>query len=282
MTLRPLVVLLALSGCTDDASGPPPLAEVSGKLSKLAVNDASLFAIDATDGSLVELGLDGSMIGKLETFGPVTEVAAAGDVVAWVETEGTRKNVRRRKAGMIETLSTFAPHIVVTSEGVFYSDTGIIGSWNDAVPARIATPAGDATLIGVDTSYAYTLESGMSVHSYDRHMDMPAVVVASTLGATASNGLLAYRTAEGVRIHDVFTKFDHLFGMPPADYPCDLLIAGRAVMCGKYRCLEEVTEELLQDPVAAYTSAGRDLYWVKTASGKSTLYKTDSEMVLAK
>ncbi|MBL0217216.1 MAG: hypothetical protein IPQ07_25485 [Myxococcales bacterium] len=282
MTPRPhgLLLLLALSGCTDEASGPSPFATVPGTLGKLAINDTSIFAIDTSTNTIVELGLDGSMIGKLPTVGPVSELAAAGDLVAWVETEGTRKNVRRRKAGVVETLSTFSPHIAATAEGLFYSDTGLIASWNDAVPTRIATPTGDVTLIGIDASYAYTLETGMSVQRYDRRMDMKEVVVASTLGATVRDGILGYRTAEGVRVHDLFTKFDALFGMPPATYPCDLLIAGRAIMCGKYRCLESVTEELLDDPVTGYTSIGRDLVWGKTAGASTELYRIDSEAAL--
>lgn len=275
-----LLLLLALSGCSDEDSGPPPFATVPGTLGKLAINDQSIFAIDTTDGSIVELGIDGTMVGKLPTIGPVSDLVAAGDLVAWVETEGTRKNVRRRKAGVVETLSTFAPKLVATTEGVFYSDGALIASWNDAVPTRIATPAAGATLIGVDAAYAYTLEAGMSVQRYDRRMDMKEEVVAATLGATVRDGILGYRTADGVRVHDLFTKFDALFGMPPANYPCDLLIAGRAILCGKYRCLESVTEELLEDPVTGYTSAGRDLVWGKSAGGSTELNRVDSEMVL--
>jgi hypothetical protein len=282
MSRLALLVLLVAVGCTDD-SGPPPLAKVPGKLGKIAVGTSSLFAIDTGDSTLVEINLaDGAVIGKLTTVGAVTEVSAAGDLVAWVEKEGNNGKVKRRKAGTVDTLGTltFAPRILATDEGVFYSDTGIIGLWTDAVPTRIGSPPGAATLIGVDTSHAYTLEAGMSVQRYDRRMDMREMVIASSQGATVKAGILAYRTGEGVRIHDVFTKFDALFGAPPADYPCDLLLAGRAVMCGKYRALEGETEELLDDPVTGYAAIGRDLYWVKTAGSNSEIYKTDSELKL--
>jgi hypothetical protein len=282
MSRLALLVLLCAVGCSDD-SGPPPLAKVPGKLGKIAIGTSSLFAIDTADNTIVEIGLaDGVVIGKLATVGAVTEVSAAGDLVAWVEKEGNNGKVKRRKAGAIDTLSTltFTPHLVVTEEGVFYSDTGIVGLWVDQTPSRIASPAGASTLIGVDTSYAYTLEAGMSVQRYDRRMDMKEEVVASTQGATVKAGMLAYRTADGVRIHDLFTKFDAPFGAPPASYPCELLLAGRAVMCGKYRALEGVTEELLDDPVAGYAAVGRDLYWVKTAGSNSEIYKTDSELKL--
>jgi hypothetical protein len=118
------------------------------------------------------------------------------------------------------------------------------------------------------------------VQRYDRRMDMKEEVVATAQGATVKDGYLAYRTADGVRIHDLFTKFDALFGMPPAGYECKLLIAGRAVMCGKWRCLESVTEELLEDPVSGYTSVGRDLYWGKTEGTKTEIFKTDAEQKL--
>ena len=282
MSRLALLVLLAAVGCTDD-SGPPPLAKVPGKLGKIAVGTSSLFAIDTTDNTIIEINIaDGAVIGKLMTVGAVTDLSAAGDLVAWVEKEGNNGKVKRRKAGAIDALGTltFMPHILVTDEGVFYSDTGIIGLWADQVPTRIGSPAGASTLIGVDASYAYTVEAGMSVQKYDRRMDMKEMVVGSTQGATVKGGMLAYRTGEGVRIHDLFTKFDALFGAPPADYPCELLLAGRAVMCGKYRALEGETEELLDDPVAGYAAVGRDLYWVKTAGASSEIYKTDSELKL--
>ena len=53
---------------------------------------------------------------------------------------------------------------------------------NSLLTGSLASPAGASTLIGVDTSYAYTLEAGMSVQRYDRRMDMKEMVVASTLG----------------------------------------------------------------------------------------------------
>jgi hypothetical protein len=273
-------LLVLAAGCSGGDDGPPPLAKVPGKLGTIAVGSASIFAIDTTDSTIVELGLDGTMIGKLETIGAVTELSAAGDLVAWVEKEGNNGKLKRRKAGAIEALGTltFSPKPIVTAEGVVYSDTGIIGLWADAVPVRIATPAAGATLIGVDSSFAYTLE-GQTVQKYDRRMDMKEMVVPSASAATVSAGLLAYRTGEGVRIHDVFTQFDHAYGAPPAGYTCDLLIAGRAVMCGKYRCLDEVTDELLDDPVAGYTAVGRDIYWVKVDGSTSEVFKVDAEQM---
>jgi hypothetical protein len=272
------LLVLAVSACGDGDSGPPPIATVTAKLGAIAVNNTSIFAIDTTDDTIIELGLDGTMIGKLPTVMKVTEIAAAGDIMGWVEVEGSHQIVQRRKAGVVETLATltFTPHIVATTEGIFYGDTGIIAKWGDVGAERLATPAAGSTLLGVDTSFVYTLE-GASVQRYDRHMDMKEEVVATTQGATVKDGYLAYRTADGVRIHDLFTKFDALFGMPPAGYECNLLIAGRAVMCGKWRCLESVTEELLDDPVSAYTSVGRDIYWAKASGTKSDIFKTDAE-----
>lgn len=282
MTMRRgLLVLLAVSACGDGDSGPPPLATVTAKLGTIAVNTTSIFAIDTTDDTLIELGLDGSMIGKLPTVMKVTEIAAAGDIMGWVEVEGSHQIVQRRKAGVVETLGTltFTPHIVATTEGIFYSDTGIIAKWGDAGAERLATPAAGSTLLGVDASFVYTLE-GSSVQRYDRHVAMKEEVVATAQDATVKDGYLAYRTADGVRIHDLFTKFDALFGMPPAGYECKLLIAGHAVMCGKWRCLESVTEELLDDPVTSYTSVGRDIYWMSTQGTKSEIFKTDAEQKL--
>lgn len=280
---RPLPWLLVLAvGCSGGDDGTPPLAKVSGKLGKLAVGSTSILALDTGDHTIVELGLDGSMIGKLPTVGAVTELSAAGDLVAWVEAEGNNGKLKRRKAGVVEALGTltFAPKPIVTSEGIVYSDTGIIGLWADAVPTRLATPAAGATLLGADAAYAYTLE-GQTVQRYDRRTDMKEMVVMGASAATVGGGNLAYRTGEGVRIHDLSTVFDHLFGAPPAGYACELLIAGRAVMCGKYRCLEEVTEELLEDPVGGYAAAGRDLYWVKVNGANSELFKVDSEQMLS-
>ena len=281
---RPLPWLLVLAvGCSGGDDGPAPLAKVPSKLGKLAVGGASIFAIDTTDNTIVELGLDGSMIGKLPTVGAVTELSAAGDLVAWVEKEGNNGKLKRRKAGAVEALGTltFTPQPMATSEGVVYSDTGIIGLWADATPSRIATPAAGAKLIGVDAAYAYTLE-GQTVQKYDRRMGTKEMVVGSASGATVVAGMLAYRTGDDVRIHDPLTKFDHSFGTVPAAYPCELLVAGRAVMCGKYRALDEVTEELLEDPVAGYAAAGRDLYWAKIDGTSTELFKVDSEMVLEK
>lgn len=277
-TARGVLLVMLVSACGTEDSGPPAIAKVPGKLGTIAVNNTSIFAIDTTDDTVVELGLDGSMIGKLPSQMKVTDLAAAGDIVAWVEVEGSHQIVQRRKAGVVETLATltFAPRIVATTEGIFYSDTGIIALWGDAGAERLATPAAGATLLGVDASFVYTLE-GTSVQRYDRRMDMKEEVVATAMGATVKDGYLAYRTGEGVRIHDLFTKFDALFGMPPAGYTCNLLIAGRAVMCGQYRCLENVTEELIGEPVTGYTSVGKNLYWAQAAGTSTELFTTDAE-----
>jgi hypothetical protein len=64
---------------------------------------------------------------------------------------------------------------------------------------------------------------------------------------------------------------------------CDLLIAGTAVMCGKYRSMNGVADELLTDPVVSYASRGKELYWATTKSGGkpvTRIFVTDAEMPL--
>ena len=72
-------------------------------------------------------------------------------------------------------------------------------------------------------------------------------------------GELAYKTAEGVRKRDLFSEFDRVVGAVPETYECELLIAGQAVMCGKFRAFEGMLDELLRDPVAGYAAVGSDV-----------------------
>ena len=54
-------------------------------------------------------------------------------------------------------------------------------------------------------------------------------------------------------------------------------------MCGKYRAMDGLLVELLEDPVLTYASVGKDLYWVKTQGGDkptSAIYKADAEAPL--
>jgi hypothetical protein len=271
MLVRGTWIAIALAACggSEDA-GPPPLAEVPGTLQHLAVNDTSIFAIDTTDSSLVELGLDGALIGKVMTRDAVSEVVAYGDWVAWVEAEGNGKIIRRRRAGKFESMRPFAPHIAASAEGLFYSDNDLIASWPwEGVPERVVTPASGATLIGMDPSYAYTREMNKSLVRYTRMADMSETLLSDATGVSLKDGQLAYRTADGVRLRDLFTTFDRVVGAPPADYTSELLIAGRAVMCGKYRLMDGTTDELLADPVGGYAARGKDVYWVTTKPGGS-------------
>ena len=285
MLVRGTWIAIALAACGGtEESGPPPLAEVPGTLAHLAVNDTSLFAIDTRDSSLIELGLDGTVIGKLDTRDVVSEVVAHADWVAWVEKEGSGKIIRRRRNGMFESMRPFTPHIAATAEGLFYSDISLIAIWPwEGVPERIATPAAGATIIAVDPSYAYTRETNGALVRYMRGVDASETLLADSVGVSVKDGQLAYRTVDGVRLRDLFAGFDRVVGVPPADYACDLLIAGRAVMCGKYRAMDGIADELLTDPVAGYASRGKDLYWVTAKAGTdpvSELRLTDAEAPL--
>jgi hypothetical protein len=286
MLVRGTWIAIALAACGSDDDGPPPLAEVPGTLQQLAVNDSSIFAIDTTDGSLVEIGVDGSLIGKIMTRDKVSEVVAFGDWVAWVEAEGNGKIIRRRRAGKFESMRPFTPHIAASAEGLFYSDLDLIASWPwDGVPERVATPASGATLIGIDPSYAYTREMDKSLARYMRMTDMKELVIADATGTSLKDGQLAYRGPDGVHLRDLFTGFDRVIGTPPADYTCELLIAGTAVMCGKYRLMNGMTDEILTDPVGGYASRGKDVYWVTTKSGSppvSQIRLADAEAPLMK
>ncbi len=278
---RLVLVLLAACGGGDD--GAPPLAEIKASLSHLAVNDTSIFAIDTSDNKVLEIGLaDGAMIGKLPANGAVSELAAQGGWVAWIEAEGTGKVIKRRRAdGMIESMraATPTPKILASAEGLFYSDGALVAIWMEgANPDRVATTGGASQVIGVDLTYVYTTEADTSVVRYPRTGDMSEVVLPMSKDATVKDGQIAHRTAEGIRERDLTTGFDRVVGAPPADYACELLIAGAAVMCGKYRALNGMATELLDDPVAGYASVGKTVVWMKSAGGTSTIFTVDAEL----
>lgn len=285
MLVRGTWIAIALAACGGtEESGPPPLAEVPGTLAHLAVNDTSLFAIDTTDNSLVEIGLDGTLIGKVMSRDAVSEVVAYGDWVAWVEVEGSGKIIRRRRNGMFESIRPFTPHIAASPEGLFYSDLSLIAIWPwEGNPERIASPVNDDILLAVDPSFAYTRDKTGQLVRYMRMVDASETLLSDSKGTNIKDGQLAYRTADGVRLKDLFTMFDRVVGAPPADYMCDLLIAGRAVMCGKYRSMDGVADELLTDPVAGYASRGKELYWATPKEGDkpvTRIFVTDAEMPL--
>jgi hypothetical protein len=276
-----LVFLAACGGGGDD--GDPPLAEVQTKLEKLAVNDTSIFAVDTKDGKIIELGLaDGAMIGKLPSTGAVSELAAQGNWVAWIEAEGTGKLIVRRRAdGTVESnrASTNDPKILATSEGLFYSDGSLVAIWLEGTnPDRVATTGTSAKVIGVDTSFVYTTEQDTSVVKYPRAGDMSDVVMPTSKDATVKDGQIAHRVPEGIRERDLTTGFDRIVGAPPADYACTLLIAGRAVMCGKYRAIDGMITELLSDPVGGYAAVGKNVVWIKTDGSTSTIFRVDAEL----
>src|SRR5687768_9341344 len=153
--MKLLAVGLVLAACGGGDSGEPPLAEVDSELKQLAVNTTSVFAIDAGDNSIVELGLaDGALIGKVPTTGTVSELVAHRTWVAWIETEGSGKLVVRRKAdGTLESYraSTQTPKILATAEGLFFSDGQLVAFWMEgANPDRVALTGGTSKVIGVD------------------------------------------------------------------------------------------------------------------------------------
>src|SRR5688500_14352724 len=124
--MKRLGILAVLAACGGGDDGEPPLAQVEMQLEGLAVNDASIFAIDTQDNKVVEINLvDGSVKGKLPSNGAVSEVVAAGAWVAWIEAEGTGKVIMRRKADGTTIESTRAvtatPKILAAAEGLFYS-----------------------------------------------------------------------------------------------------------------------------------------------------------------
>lgn len=274
-----VIAAAACGGGEEGVSLPPPLAEIPGTLSKLAINEGSLFSIDVETNALLELTHAGEPIGTLPTTGEVIQLVARGDLVAWVEAEGTGTVVKRRRGGVdapIESQRTFEAHVVATEDGLFYSDLGLIAAWADGNPERIATPPAAASprLLDVDASFAYTDEAGAIVE-YARDSDLSEVQIEATSDAAIELGQLAYRTAEGVRLRDLFTGFDRVVGFVPGDYACELLIVEQAVMCGRFRALNGNAEELLIDPVGGYAARGRDVFWVTTADGISTIRVSD-------
>jgi len=284
--MKRLGLLVALVGCGGGGeSGEPPLAEIDAQLTALAVNDTSLFAIDAKDSSVVEIGLlDGALIGKLPSNGAVSELVAQGGWVAWVETEGSGKLIRRRKTGgMIESTraQTAAPKILATSEGLFYSDGMLVAIWKEdgSNPDRVAITGAGAKAIGIDLSYVYTTEIDTSVVKYPRTGEPSEVVLPMSKDAIVRDGQIAHRTSEGIRERDLTSGFDRVVGAPPADYVCELLIAGRAVMCGKYRAMDGMLTELLDEDVSGYAAVGKTVVWVKTDGKTSEIYKVDAELV---
>lgn len=277
------LAFVILAACGGGDSGEPPLVEIEAQLDKLAVNETSIFAIDAADKSLIELSaVDGKMIGKLPTNGAVSELAATGGWVAWIEAEGSGKLIRRRKmGGMIESTraTTTLPKILATSEGLVYSDGMLVALWLEgANPDRLAITGAGSQVIGADLTYVYTTEMDTSVMKYPRSGDAAEMVLPMSKDATVQNGQIAHRTAEGIRMVDLTTGFNRVVGAPPADYPCTLLIAGRAVLCGKYRALDGMITELLDDEVSGYASVGKNVVWVKTDGKKSSIYKVDAEL----
>lgn len=278
------VVLGACGGGDDGVTLDPPLVEVPGMIQRIAVNDASLFAHDATTNTLIEFAHDGTQVGTIEPTGEVLELAAAADTVAWVEVEGTGTVVKRRIGDAIESQRTFAARVIANDEGLFYSDIMLVASWGaSGVPERIATPGTEPRLLDVDATFAYTIEGDTSVVQYERmDPDMTSeVLLEETSGATVKDGELAYRTAEGVRKKDLFMGFDRVVGAVPENYECELLIAGRAVMCGKFRANEGTLDELLRDPVTGYASVDSQVYWGRTEGAVTAIRVVDAEAVTA-
>jgi len=282
--MKRLALVALVAACGGGDSGEPPLAEVDATLTSLAVNDTSVFAIDAKDATVIELALvDGAMIGKLPTTGAVSELAARAGWVAWIEAEGNGKLIRRRKpGGMIESMraTTPTPKILASSEGLFYSDGALVAIWMEgANPERVALTGAGAKVIGVDLTFVYTTEMDSSVVKYPRSGEASEVVLPMSKDATVVDGQIAHRTSEGIRVRDLTTGFDRVVGAPPADYPCELLIAGRAVMCGKYRAMDGMITALLDDDVSGYAAVGANVVWVKTDGNTSAIYKVDAELV---
>jgi hypothetical protein len=277
-----MVVLAACGGGGD--SGEPPLAEVEAPLGMLAVNDTSIFAVDTMTNAVVELSIvDGAMIGKLPSNGVVSDLVATGKWVAWIEPEGSGKLMRRRKIDgtSFESMraTTTEPKILASSEGLIYSDGTLVALWLEgANPDRLATTGAGARVIGADASFVYTAEMDTSVLKYPRSGDAAEMVLPQSKDATVKDGQIAFRTAEGIRMIDLTSGFNRVVGAPPTDYPCTLLIAGRAVICGKYRALNGMIAELLDDDVSGYAAVGHTVVWVKTDGKKSSIYKVDAEL----
>jgi len=214
----------------------------------------------------------------------VLELAAAGDIVAWVEVEGTGTVVKRRRGGgAVESQRTFDAHVVVSAAGeVFYSDLGLIASWGDGNPERIATPTDPAAsprLLAVDSMFAYAVDDATAITQYERGTDASVVTLETSTAATIRDGRMAYRTTEGVRVRDLATSTDGVAGFVPGSYDCELLLVETAVMCGKFRVRDGNAEELLADPVTGYAALGPDVYWVTTEGDASAVRVTDVETI---
>jgi len=286
MKAKTVVVVAMIGACGGDDPGtpvPPPIAEIPATLSRLAVNDTSMFSIDLDAGELIELGLDGAPIGTLPTVGEVTALVAHGDLVAWVEIEGSGTVIKRRRgANPIESHRTFDAHVIANADGLFFSDLGLIAAWPEGVPERIATPVDTSAsprLLDVDGSFAFVAQDAGAIVKYSRDTDISEVQLEASEAATVKAGQLAHRTAEGIRLRDLFTGFDRVVGFVPGDYACELLIVEQAVMCGKFRALQGNTSELLLDPVVGYAAVGREVYWITSVDGISEIRVTDAEMI---
>lgn len=282
--MKRLGLVAALAACGGGDSGEPPLATVDAQLGALAINNVSFFAVDKVDSKVVEISLaDGMTIGKLPSTGAVSEVAAFGTMVAWVEVEGSGKVIKRRKAGgAVDSTrpQTSMPKIIATADGVIYSDGQLIALWKEdgSNPERIAITDANSQVLGADLSFAYTLEADTAVKKWPRNGDPGSVVLPMTKDATVLDAELAHRTSEGIRQLNLTTGFDRVVGMPPADYVCKPLIAGRATMCGKYRAMDGMTMAILDDDPDAYAAIGRIVIWVKADGTKSELHKVDAEL----
>lgn len=275
----PLAVLAGCGGSEPTSELPPAIAEVVGAVDRVAINDSSLFVHESDANTLVELGLDGTVIGELPVAGEVLELAAAGDIVAWVEVEGTGTVIKRRRGGgSIESQRTFDGHVVVNADGVFFSDLGLIAAWGDGNPERIATPVASPKLLDVDAINAYAIDN-TSVVQFERGSDTPLTMLEMAESPTMRDGRLAYRTTEGIRVRDLATNVDGVSGFVPGSYTCELLLVEQVVMCGKFRVVAGNAEEVLVDPIAGYAAAGPNVYWVTTEGDVSSIRVTDVETI---
>lgn len=283
--MKAMISLAVLGACGGDSGVPlePPLVEIPGTVDRIAINDTSVFVREVTTNALIELGHDGSMIGTLTTAGDVRELAAAGDLVAWVEVEGTGTVIKRRRgAGAIESQRTFDAHIVANLDGLFYSDLGLIASWGDGNPERIATPPSTPAsprLLDVDGLFAYAVDDTTAVTQYHRDSDETTVTLETSEEVAIKDGRLAYRTSEGIRVRDLDSLSDGVAGFVPASYECELVLVGQVVMCGKFRVHAGNAEELLVDPISTYVGRSPDVYWVTTEADVSVLRVTDVETI---
>ncbi len=284
--MKAMISLAVLGACGGNGGVAlePPLIELPGTVDRIAINDTSIFVREATANALIELDHDGSMIGTIPTIGDVRELAAAGDLVAWVEVEGTGTVIKRRRgaAGAIESQRTFDAHIVANLSGLFYSDLGLIAAWGDGNPERIATPASTPAsprLLDVDGVFAYAVDDTTAVTQYQRDSDVTTVTLETSQAVSIKDGRLAYRTTEGIRVRDLETQSDGVAGFVPGSYECELLLVGQVVMCGKFRVHAGNAEEVLVDPIAASVGLSPNVYWVTAEADVSALRVTDVETI---